>query len=261
MKKSRGPVLIQACLNGATTRSAHFAVPLSATELAHDARRSLNAGAAGLHVHARLPDGSETLDPGTCASLLSALRGRCPSIPICLTTSASAEGDPARRLALISNWTAMPDFVSVNMHEEGSLELVAVLRKQGIRIEAGLRDVRTCEIFIESGLAAHCSHILVEPAEPEPNAASTTARTISQMLTDAGIMLPQLHHGEGLATWAVIEAALNAGHDIRIGLEDTTQRPDGAAVTSNAELVAIAVELVYRHGHRPCLPSRNPAGD
>jgi len=253
------PVRIQACLNGSTTRSAHPAVPLSATELAYEAASSVAAGAAGLHVHARFPDGSETLDPGSCASLLHALRARCPGIPTGLTTSASAEADLARRLALIGSWTARPDFASVNVHEEGSLELVALLRERGIGIEAGLRDERTADIFIESGLAEHCLRVLVEPNEPEPSTASATAHTISRMLADSGVTLPQLHHGEGLATWAVIEVALDAGHDIRIGVEDTTQRPDGTTVANNVESVTIAVELVYCHRRHPLLPSDHSA--
>jgi uncharacterized protein (DUF849 family) len=52
--------------------------------------------------------------------------------------------------------------------------------------------------------------------------------------------VPQLHHGDGPATWAVIERALPAGRDIRIGLEDTLTLPDGQAAADNADLVAAA---------------------
>jgi len=73
---------------------------------------------------------------------------------------------------------------------------------------------------------------------------------MARLLAEADITLPQVHHGNGLATWTVLEAALVAGHDIRIGLEDTTQRPDGTQARDNAELVTLAMELARRHRRR-----------
>jgi uncharacterized protein (DUF849 family) len=62
----------------------------------------------------------------------------------------------------------------------------------------------------------------------------------------AGVSAPQLHHGEGLTTWAVIDAAAARGHDVRIGLEDTSVLPDGTPARSNEELVREAVGRVDR---------------
>jgi len=47
------------------------------------------------------------------------------------------------------------------------------------------------------------------------------------------------------------EEALESGHDIRIGLEDTTQRPDGTPARDNAELGTLAVALAQRHERTP----------
>lgn len=51
---------------------------------------------------------------------------------------------------------------------------------------------------------------------------------------------PRLHHGMGPATWAVLDAAVALGHDIRVGLEDVLTLPGGRRVAGNAELVAAA---------------------
>jgi uncharacterized protein (DUF849 family) len=78
-------------------------------------------------------------------------------------------------------------------------------------------------------------------------------------LDEAQVWLPRLHHGDGLATWAVLDAALVRGHDIRVGLEDTVQLPDGSRARDNAALVAEAIQMVRRHGHRPALGTGMPA--
>src|SRR5205823_14373501 len=67
------------------------------------------------------------------------------------------------------------------------------------------------------------------------------ACAIAQLIP-AGI--PQLWHGYGERTWEVISAGAAAGHDVRVGLEDTLVLPDGRAASDNAELVGAAVALV-----------------
>jgi len=63
---------------------------------------------------------------------------------------------------------------------------------------------------------------------------------MEQALSDAGVGLEQIHHGDGVATWHVMERAVARGHDIRVGLEDTTVLRDGRRPAGNAELVGAA---------------------
>jgi uncharacterized protein (DUF849 family) len=67
-----------------------------------------------------------------------------------------------------------------------------------------------------------------------------TAAAIDGVLGEVGIGLPRLHHGYDAATWTVLDAAVPAGRDIRIGFEDTLTLPDGAPARDNAALVAAA---------------------
>ena len=62
-----------------------------------------------------------------------------------------------------------------------------------------------------------------------------------------GIALEQVHHGYGMACWAVDRRALERGHGIRTGYEDITQLPDGMPARDNAELVAAAAEMIRAH--------------
>ena len=82
--------------------------------------------------------------------------------------------------------------------------------------------------------------VLVEPADGDAEDLVEGAPGIERALLAVGVTAPQLHHGAGRATWAVLAAARKRGHDIRIGLEDTTVLADGTAARDNTELVAAA---------------------
>jgi uncharacterized protein (DUF849 family) len=241
--------MIQACLNGGRTGPA---VPATPSELAADGARAVAAGADELHVHPRGDDGRDTLDPARVAEVVAAIRQACPGVPLGLTTGLwAAGGDAARRLALVSGWDVLPDHASVNVSEPGFGSLCSLLAARGVGIEAGVWSVADAHRVPEGDV--HFLRVLVEVGHGEPSFEVARAREISSAL--AGMDVPQLHHGEGLATWAVIEAAAAAGHDVRIGLEDTTVLPDGTPARDNAQLVAEAVRACSR---RPRTRAQTP---
>ncbi len=168
-----------------------------------------------------------------------------------LSTGVWIEGDPARRLSCVVAWTVLPDFVSVNFSEPGTLELCATLISRRIGVEAGVWTVADARAFVERGLSDRCLRVLIEPREENPQEALATAAAIDTVLDAHGIRLPRLLHGEGSPAWAVLEGALERGHDIRIGFEDTLVLPDGSRAQHNAELVATAMRLVRQHGYHP----------
>jgi uncharacterized protein (DUF849 family) len=201
-----------------------------------------------LHIHPRGFDGRETLAAVECGAALDAIRAHCPGIPIGLSTGAWIEPDVERRLALIRQWEALPDFASVNFSEPGALELCAILLEKGVGVEAGLFTDADARLLIASGLAARCLRVLLEPREAEAHAAMETVTKMERVLDDANVITPRLLHGEDGAAWPVLNAAMQRGYDIRIGLEDTLTLPDGRRARDNAELVAIAREHADRAG-------------
>jgi len=229
-------------------------MPVSPQALAAAARGAVAAGAAELHVHPRLPDGAETLAAAPCAEAIEEIRAACPGVPVGVTTGAWIDPDPRNRLLQIARWEIKPDYGSVNFSEPGALELCEWLTRHGIGIEAGLATTADAGAFITSGVAAQCLRILVEVGEEDPGAAIGVARAIDAVLDKAGITVRRLHHGVGQTTWAVLDAALDRGRDIRVGFEDTVHLPDGRPARDNAELVAAAVDLVRRHGRSPVSP-------
>jgi uncharacterized protein (DUF849 family) len=202
------------------------------------------AGARSLHLHPYDDAGRQTLAAAPCAAALRAVRDACPGVEISLSTSAAIEPDPARRDALVAAWTELPDLASVNQGEPDVLPLCERLAKRGVGIEAGLLAAADARAFVAAGVAARCARALVEPLDADPGDAVAHAEAIELMLAGAGIAIGQVHHGDGIASWAVNRRAVARGHGIRTGLEDTPVLPDGRRAAGNGELVAAAAALL-----------------
>ena len=238
-------LLIQACLNGPTTRVEHPAVPLTPAELAAEASAAAAAGAESLHLHPRDLSGAQTLVPDDVLAAVAAVRA-ATGLPVGATTGIwTVDGDTARRLSLVAGWTGedRPDFASINVNEPGTDALADLLTSLGIEIEAGVWTVEDARLLAASTFGDRVMRVLLEPVDRSPAGAVATAAEASAELTRLGITAPQVHHGYGLATWDVLRAAVAMGAGIRVGLEDTTVLPDGSVAAGNGDLVAAAALL------------------
>ena len=241
-----GHVLVQAALNGGTTRDAHPAVPLTPAELAAEATAAADAGAGEFHLHPRDGSGAQTLEPEHVLAAVAAVRG-ATGLPVGVTTGIwTVDGDVQRRLALVARWTGpnRPDYASINMNEPGIEVLADLLLSLGIGIEAGVWTPVDARVLETTGFSDRLVRVLLEPEEPTSAAAVATAAAAAAELARMGITARQVRHGYDLATWDVLRAAIADGQDIRIGLEDTTVLPDGTQASGNADLVAAAALLL-----------------
>ena len=236
---------VKCCLNGARTRSEHPAAPLTSSELAGSAAAAVAAGAFALHMHPRDATGAQTLLADWSDAAVAAVRAAVPGVPVGLSTAAWIEPDLERRLALIEEWRARPDFCSVNLAEPGCERVMERLWSLGIGVEAGLGSVEDAQLLGALRVAARCVRVLVEidSAGQAPVAACRVAVEIDATLDAERVTTERLHHGFEPATWAVIRQGLELGRDVRVGLEDVLTLPDGARAPGNAELVAAAVAL------------------
>lgn len=227
---------VKCCLNGGRRRAEHPAVPQTPDELAADAIAVRAAGAFAVHLHPRGRDGSQTLDATACDAAVRAIRAKARGLPIGLSTAAAIDPDPFARAAAIRTWRQPPDFVSVNIHEAGWAGIARAALHSGIAVEAGLAKPADAEELSESPFAHQVLRALVEVA-----GGADDARAVSELIPKG---IPQLWHGWGQLTWEVVSAAVAAGIDVRVGLEDTLVLPDGREASNNAELVAAAVALI-----------------
>lgn len=238
--------MIQVCLNGLRSKEAHPSVPHTAQELAEAARSAVAAGAEEIHLHPKDHTGHDTLDPETVAAALTHVRAAVPGVPIGVTTGAWIEPDPGKRSALIRSWDVLPDYASVNWHEDGAESVAAALLERGVGIEAGIfSGTNAAQTFTASSLAPKALRILAEVIDPDPRTSSATAADLLRALEDAQA-LRILLHGEDAGAWPVLRMALSLGLDCRIGLEDVLTQPDGTAAADNAALIAIAREMQMR---------------
>jgi uncharacterized protein (DUF849 family) len=238
-------VLIQAALNGGTTRRMHPGVPLTPAELAAEAEAAKRAGAGAFHLHPRNAAGEQTLEPEHVLAAVAAVRA-ATGLPVGVTTGIwTVQGDVGRRLHLVAGWTGdrRPDYASINMNEPGIEDLADLLTSLGIGIEAGVWTAEDARVLAATSFRDRIWWVLMEPEELEPAAAVATTAAAAAELAGLGIAARQVRHGYEMATWDVLRASLAVGQDIRVGLEDTTLLPDGSTATSNADLVAAAARL------------------
>jgi uncharacterized protein (DUF849 family) len=192
-------------------------------------------------------NGRESLDSEDVAHTLLAIRRECPEIPIGISTSASIVADPVQRYQLVSRWEIRPDYVSVNLHEAGALQLIQLVRSKGIGVEAGVWNAIAAEWLVKSQISGDCLRILIEAQEATVSAAVANAQAIEAVLDRAGIQTPRLLHGENGPAWGMVISAIARGYDTRVGFEDMLTLPDGTTAESNGDILRAASALIGRH--------------
>lgn len=286
-------VIIEAALNGGRTREEHPGVPLTAEELAAEARRCADAGAGIVHVHARDHDSAWTASRTEYERVIRAVRAAAPEVLISITSLRPHDVavEPVRAL-LDAQADALPDLISVNLghittwearaaspdgvggpglggrktqHFPNSYDDIALLletcRNVGVTPELGLMDfgfISNAVTLREDGLLPAGPWFLLELDSPAYGAGTQVAPATVANYTALSTALREQFpgaawaaHGAGVATYAVVQRALENGAHVRVGFEDCVQMPDGALARSNAEQVAWAVERAGALGSRP----------
>ncbi len=244
--------MLKACLNGARRRENHPALPVTAAELARDVAAVAAAGAQAVHLHVKDDRGVDTLNGSAVAAVLAAVREVAPGLPVGVTTGAWALPDPGQRVAAIRSWgrlSALPDFASVNWHEDGADQVAAALLEIGVAVEAGLWHVEGARAWLTSPHRDRCLRVLLElPDGLEAAAVEAEADRLLRLVDPArsveGEGPPVLLHGEGTTAWPALRLARRLGLWTRIGLEDVLVLPDGSPAPDNAALVAAARDLL-----------------
>ncbi|MFO1464642.1 MAG: 3-keto-5-aminohexanoate cleavage protein [bacterium] len=265
-------VLITCALTGVLAKKEQCpAIPYSPAEIAEEARRAYEAGAAVVHIHARTPEGGPSWESAVFGEIKREIRERCP---VLLNFSSGGIGLPIqeRTRHIVDH---RPEIAALNM---GSMNYAIYSRKNkafyhDYVFANPFRDIQYCLEQINAAGAKpelECFDVgHIANAEPfldmgilkAPAHFSLILGVLGGIPTRSGNLacmaanLPPGSHWEvigiGRDQWRLLGEALALGGDLRVGLEDNFYLPSGAMAASNGDLVGEAVRMARECGRRP----------
>jgi uncharacterized protein (DUF849 family) len=254
-------LLINAALTGMVpTKADNPYVPITIDEIAADARRCVDAGAAIVHLHVRYADGSPAYEGELNAALFSAVRAVCPEVVISGSTSGRVFTEIEQRAAVLD---AAPDMASLtlgsmNFATQASVNAPATIRELARHMRQ--RDIiPELEIF-DLGMADYAQYLVGRGEIRAPLYANILLGSLGTLSASAFNLATVVRALPAGTIWAgagigrfqplVNGLAIAMGGHVRVGLEDniwmdpeTKREP-----ATNARLVERVVALARAHG-------------
>ena len=262
------PMVITAAMVGAeTTREQTPYLPVTAEEIAEDAVKCREAGAAMVHLHVRTADGKPSQDAELFRAAIRAIRKRTDIIVQTSTGGAVGTSVDERCGALTLAGADRPDMATlttgtVNFGQEVFWnprplvrDIAKRIRALGIKPEIECFDVGMIDeasTLAKEGLVelpAHYDFVLGVPG------------ALSARVDALEFMIKSLPEG---STWTVaavgrhqlpfVEVAAERGGNARVGLEDNVYVSKGVLAKGNWELVAEAAKRAKAKGRTLATP-------
>ncbi|TPW78508.1 3-keto-5-aminohexanoate cleavage protein [Schumannella sp. 10F1B-5-1] len=238
-------MLIKAAINGGRSRDEHPAIPLTPDEIAVAAADAVAAGADVVHAHARTADGSQTIHPDEIRRMVEAVRRGAPGVIVGTTTGLWTCSGHAERMQLLAAWPedALPDFASVAFCEEGAAEAAELVLERGMVLESAVWSMDDVPALLAASTLHQNVRVLIEPEDEDVQVAIDHARRIADALRAGGVTAPLLYHGYDATAWPLVRAAIDDGHETRVGFEDMLGLDGDAPAADTAEMVRLARAL------------------
>src|SRR5256712_5457614 len=247
-------------------------VPYTPAEIAEEARRAFEAGAAVVHIRARTLEGDPTYEPGGYAEIRRETETRCPVI---LNFSAGGLGQMEGRVAHIAQ--VRPAIGALNMgsmnyakYSERRKEFVFdfvfenpfrdIAYLLGVMKESGVKPELEC---FDVGHTNSVSPLLDKGLLKRPLQFSFITGVLGGIRARSEHLAMQAREAPECSTWEVIGisheqwrligAALALGGNVRVGLEDNfyLDAAGSKMARSNGELVEKAVRMARDIGREP----------
>jgi 3-keto-5-aminohexanoate cleavage enzyme len=264
---STDKVIISCALTGAVTTKKHCpAIPYTPVEIAEEAKRAYDAGAAIVHIHARNDDGSPTWNNATFQKIMDETKARSP---VLINWSTGGAGPMSERITHLSQ---RPAIAALNM---GSMNYA--------KWNSEKKQFAFNFVFNNSfdDIVAFAKAMKEHNVKPEMECFDTGHTNSHRVLADLGVISAPFHFsfimgvmggipasarhlafqaeqvpagsrwkviGIGREQWPLAMAALSLGGDVRVGLEDNFYLPSGEMAKSNGDLVGAAANLVKLSG-------------
>ncbi len=270
----RQKAVITCALTGVLTDPAVHHVPVTPEEMAREAARASNAGAAVVHCHFRnqgpamghLP----TWDLKTVGDILGAIRSRVPDIIVCMSTGVIGPdiSGPVACLEAFKPEMAACNAGSLNylkLRRDGSWAWPPVLFDNPVeKIQAFLEVmrnnlivpefecfdtgiVRSVGLFQKRGMFEAPAHVslVMGVASGMPANPQWLPLLVSELPPGAHFQVIAIGRQE---VWELHRPCVELGGNVRTGLEDTFYLPDGRRARSNGELVEALARIVREAG-------------
>ena len=277
-KPTTDPVVITCALTGGIHgKEANPNLPEQPDEIVEQGVAAWEAGAAILHVHARNPDGSNTMDPAIYGELHERLCRETDAV-IQLTTGGSPRLPVDERL---QNVFHAPEMASLNMgllnffirgeqvffpnHRSDIERFAQEMRRRDVRPEFEVYNSAMLE-----EVAYLLSLAILEPPyvvnfvlhTPTQGGQRGTPQNLLDMVErsgDLGVPRQELRlnvTSMGATQLPITTIALAMGLNIRVGMEDNVMWARGQLLRNNAQLVERAVRIAHELQREPATPAQ-----
>jgi len=268
-----GPLIVTCALTGGIHgKEANANLPEQPDEIVAQGVAAWAAGAAILHVHARAPDGSSTMDTAIYAELHERLRASTDAI-VQLTTGGSPRLTVEERLNTV---LLAPEMCSLNMglmnffirgeqvffanHRDDIERFAREIAAHGVKPELEVYSsamLEEVEQLLDSGLLQPPYVINLVLHTPTQGGQRGTLENLVDLLRrvrDLPVDPADLRvnvSAMGPTQRGLLAVAAAAGLNVRTGLEDNVMTARGRLAASNAELVKQTVGMLRALGREP----------
>ncbi|NMM89965.1 3-keto-5-aminohexanoate cleavage protein [Rhodococcus sp. SRB_17] len=272
--------ILTCAITGVLTDPAQHHVPVTPEQLAHEARRAVDAGAAVVHVHFRQQSAGRghlpSWDPQLALDCTQAMREACPGLivnqstgvvgphtrgPIdCLRATrpemAACNAGSLNYLKVRSNgaW-AWPPMLFDNPPAKVQ-DFLDAMAETGTLPEFECFDVgivRCVEMYVQTGMyrGLPAYNFVMGVASGMPADPDLLPILLKLKIQDAPWQATVIGRAE---IWPVHRRVAELGGHLRSGLEDTFYLPDGTQVQSNAPLIAQLAQCAREAGRAVATP-------
>lgn len=281
----RDVILTAAITGGGPNHKASPFVPITPKQIADSALEAADAGAAIVHLHVRDPEtGNPSMEGALYAEAVERIRDKNSDVLVNLTTGPGARYVPSITVPIVADTgsnmrspgdrtahaTALrPDICSLDVltmnYGEGTLvntaphvrEMAAAIEQAGAISEIEVFDlghIRLAKSLIDEGAIGqrHFFQLCLGISWGADADIETMEFMASRLPKGA------LWSGFGIAAreFPMLEAALQLGGHVRVGLEDNLYLSRGVLAESNAVLVDEAVRRIDASGNSLATPAR-----
>lgn len=276
------PKAVLTCaLTGVLTDPAQHPVPVTPEQLAEEARRAHDAGAAIVHVHFRRQEPGQgrlpSWEPDVAQAVCDAIRAKVPGLLINMSTGVVGP-DLSGPLACLER--VRPELAALNAGSLNYLKLKSngewawppilfdnpvekvtafadAMKRLGVVPECECFDtgiLRSVALFARTGLVPNPPHVsLVMGVESGmPNKASWLEPLRDEMLPGTHFQVIGIGRQE---VWPLHRRCAELGGDLRTGLEDTFYLPDGSRAQGNGPLIEALAKIARDVGREIATPA------